>query len=671
MRVRFIKYFLLISLFLISGCAYYNTFFNAKQAYKLAVKKQQSKKSATIGNAVKKDYQAAIKKCWKLIDVYSDSNKYADDALLLIGKSYYNLQDYQKAQRILEQFIKKYNQSDLLPEAKLWLARTYIGQQRDKDALALLNNMFQSKIKRSKAAEAFLILGELYFKNKDYEKAVTNIEKCLDIASDDKMYAKATYLLGEAFYKQKQYENAIVQFDKLAGLDIPAVQEYDALIKKTDALIALKKYDEAEITLKKMLRYKRFKPQYSLIENKLGQLYTEEGDLNFAADYFIDIMHKYPRSDGATLSAYHLAQLYEFNFLNFDSAKIYYDKVKNLKLYPEIIKDAKQRQALLKEYLKIRNQLRKDRRDLNRLSRGDSVLTDSVEVEGDSRSYNSAAKPKGKQLANEEPPLLPTPPNTRNNALPANSSKSDSLAKSVKKKKPPKKIEVSRNAEQVKKSFLKNSFALGEFFLLKYENTDSAFSAYKKFVHLFSDSALTPKAFYALYYIASDLKNDRAYADSVKNIILTRYPKSPYALKILHKKFGQALSKVDKKNIYYEKLYNKAEDYRDRGVYSKAIEIFNKIARQDSGSVWAPKARYFVAYIYEKDLKDIPAALIAYKTLLNEYPDSKFATIARNKTKKPVVKKKTKTEKDKTTNTSNKPAQKSNPEITKNKAHKK
>ena len=623
-----VKYIVIIFLLFFAGCAYYNTFFNAKERYNEAFKKQQSTKSLKISGDVKKGYTAAIAKSWKLIDVYGDSSEYADDALLLIGKAYYHLTDYPKAQRVLEQFIPKYNRSELLADAKLYLARTHIALKNDDQALKILDKIFESKVSTDIAGEAFYILGDLYYQKGEYEKAAENLNKCIDIISDEAMFANAHFLLGETYFAQGEYDNAILHYDKLMGLDIPALREYEALIKKADAMIAQKKYESAEVELKKVLRYQRFKEQLPLIETKLGQLYQEQGDVRFAADHFYEVIRKYKKAEGSKLSSFYLAQLYEYQFFDFDSAKAYYDRVKGLNNYPGIEAESRERSDILREYLKIRNQLRKDRRDLLRLAKGDSTFTDSVDVEADSVALAPDEKIQTDALKDDNF----REPFSEHRAANPDSIKADSLKK-VKKRQ--KKIAVSRSAEQVQQSYLRNSFALGEFFLLKYEDYDSAWAVYDNFTREFSDSALTPKAYYSLYYLAKDIFLDSTAADSLKEIILQKHPESAYAHTILNKKIETKTDQKELRADLYKPSFLKAEDLRESGDFEQAIQIFRNIAAKDSGSVWAQKSRYNIAYIYEKNLKKIAQALEAYKIILREYPASAYAKIAKNKTMEP------------------------------------
>ncbi|RLD16197.1 hypothetical protein DRI50_02455 [candidate division KSB1 bacterium] len=649
MKSQIKKILLLAFLLFIGSCAYYNTFFNAKLNYNEALKAQKNSKSTRkLSGNIKQKYQKAIEKSWKLIKIYGDSNKYADDALLLIGKAYYQMGDYLKAERTLTQFLQKYLRSEHIPEAKLWLARIYIAQDRKDEALGILNTLLSEKLPRNLAARAFYILGELYYEQEDYPNAIKYLEQCVRVTHDDGMKGDALYMMGEAYYSLEDYNNSMASFLKLSKLDIPPIREYEAKAKVVESLIELKRYDEAENILKKMLRSQRFKKQYSLIETRLANLYEIQGQTDFALDYYYEIIHKYPRSEGASLCYYYLGQLYEFEYGNLDSAKFYYDKVKNLKSQEEVAKEAKQKSTLLAEYLKIRNQLRKDRSDIFKLEHGDSSLTDSMEVAGDSVAIDSteqqhltdlnAGIEAQDKLSSGQQSTAPTPQAAgfiKQPSLPDTSkARSDSLKKAQAKiKKKVKKVAITLIAEQVRESFRKNSFALGEFFLLKYQNYDSAAYAYKNFVQLFdNDSILTPKAYYALYFIYHDLEHDSLKADSLKQLIIQRYPNTIYGKKLL----GIVDMKTPEEQVSQaHTLYENAEDLMEQQKYDQAIMIFRQIAEQDSGSVWAQKSRYAIAYIYEHYLKDVDNAVKAYSKIIKEYPDTKYALIAKKKVAPP------------------------------------
>lgn len=629
--MKSIKYILLLFFaFQFSGCAYYNTMFNAEKRYDEALKKQKAVKSNALSGDVKKNYNEAIKKCWSLIDIYGDSSKYADDALLLIGKSHFNLYEYPQAERVFEQFILKYNQSNLIPDAKLWLAKSYIELERDDDAFNLLNDMLNTEITSEIAGQAFFITGDLHFKRKNYSDAVENLTKSLKAASDDELLGESYFLIGESYFNLEEYNKAIEQYDRVTDLDVPILKEYDALMQMAECYIHLETYSEAESIYKKMLRDIRFKAQFSTIETRIGNLSEIQNEIDFALDTYYDVIYKYKNEEGVALSAFYLAQLFEFEYSEMDSASAYYAKVRNLKLHDDIDQDAKKRSALLKEYLKIRDQLRKDKKDLYSLARGDSTLEDSLIVEPDSSELIGQNELDTQNNLDFSDPAIPK--------TEIQDSETDSLKLAPKiPVKNVKKVAVSRTPEQVHESFIKNSFNIAEFFLLKYQDFDSAAFSYWNFIETFpDDSILVPKSYYSLYYIYHEQLQDSVKADSIKNLILDQYTQTSYGIKLGQKVNSETNIEKKDNEISASKIsFLEAEQMLFKGNYSEAVSQFTVITNQDSGSVWAQKSMYAIAYIFETYIKDISKAIEAYRLLAEEYPGTEYAKIAKNKFKLP------------------------------------
>ena len=96
MRKLKIVLIILIVSAITSSCVYYNTFYHAKQKYKTAYEAQQKNPDGKANESNKQTYEEAIKKASKVLTFHPDS-KYVDDALYLIGKSYYNTEEWRKA----------------------------------------------------------------------------------------------------------------------------------------------------------------------------------------------------------------------------------------------------------------------------------------------------------------------------------------------------------------------------------------------------------------------------------------------------------------------------------------------------------------------------------------------------------------------------------------------
>ena len=127
----------LLLLFFIIGCAYYNTFFNAEENYRIGLAKNEEAKLNKSSRKNPAYFKTAITKSWKVINQYGDSSSWADDALFLIGKSHYQLEEYDKARKIFEQFLKKYLKSEYIPNVQLWLGKTYLKEDKHEKALKI------------------------------------------------------------------------------------------------------------------------------------------------------------------------------------------------------------------------------------------------------------------------------------------------------------------------------------------------------------------------------------------------------------------------------------------------------------------------------------------------------------------------------------------------------
>src|SRR5262245_11898522 len=89
----------------LSGCAYFNTFYHAKQYYGQAEKSRASEHGQPSATSTSSGYyKQAIQKCEKVIEKYPGS-KWADDAYLLMAQSHYWRGDYLAAQEALQNLV--------------------------------------------------------------------------------------------------------------------------------------------------------------------------------------------------------------------------------------------------------------------------------------------------------------------------------------------------------------------------------------------------------------------------------------------------------------------------------------------------------------------------------------------------------------------------------------
>jgi TolA-binding protein len=561
--------------------------FNALEYYKSGTEKLEKSKDNMVTADIKKDYNAAIDKCWKLINIHSDSNAYADDALLLIGKSHYQVEEYIKSERFLRQFVSGYQQSELLPEALLWLARSLSKLERYDEAQEFLNEILAREENSDVNSLALYTIGDIFRIQENYDSALDYFNQSVETTEDEKLAAQSLFEMGEIYTDQQHFTKSIEMYNRVKDFNAPVLLEFNANMNKVNAQIQLDQYDAALKTLRLMNNESRFLEVIAQIEAKIGEVLVLQDEFELAEEQFQNVLEKYPKTEGAAHAAFELGKLTESYRVNPDSAIILFLRVKQEFRISEYGTEAVDRANLLKDYLKIKTDINDDYRELAQLSN-----PDSAEVDIDTISVDSEK------------------PSTR-------------MSKTPKK----------RTEEEILASIEKNRFLLAEFFLLNMQNYDSAGVAYSDFIGSSSDTTLQAKAYYALYYLNQYQLNNYSVADSIKMLLLTQFPNSEFAsyFRSLEKK-TQSITEVTNR---FEEKYLEAESLRLNKKYENAIRIFNEIALQDSGSKWAEMSRYSVAWIYENELNNLPKAIQAYTVIFKEYPKTEYGRIAQNKIKEP------------------------------------
>lgn len=384
--VRWKKYTPLLQLFLIftlstfltSGCAYYNTLFNAKQSYKDGIKELEKSGGNAPGsnnrgrgnnaNPSRKYFETTIEKCWKLIEIYTDENKYADDALLYICKSEFHLQKYASAKTHLDQFLRKYPRSELVPEANLFYAKTLLREDDVEEANRLFREVLASSNDGSIRSQANLELGLYAFEKEDYQEAIGHLEDALkeDISDEDR--SRLHYNLGESYYIQKEFKDALKQYEEVEKYEPSVATDYLSRLKRAKTLAQLERFDDANKLLRKMLTAPRFQTFIPVIRNAIGENYQKQGLLDDAVETYKEIVQDRRSSSGTAQAAVNLARLYEFTFNDIDSAVTYYSKVKTLYSRYDSLEAVQNKSRFLGEFKDIRDKINGDEKLISRLT---------------------------------------------------------------------------------------------------------------------------------------------------------------------------------------------------------------------------------------------------------------------------------------------------------------
>ena len=663
--MKFIKIQILFlcSLFVFSGCAYYNTFYNAKQFYKKAENKRKDREKTQVvelspeeqerlrksgmgrGGEVNKastdemqNYQRAIEKSSKVLEFYPTS-KYIDDAIMLLGKCFFYRSEYSKALRKFEELISLYPKSEYISEAKLFMAKTYLGLEEYEEAENRLREYsLNKKNKNEFREEAKFELGGLYFDKGNYELAANHYRETAKESGDKLIKAMSIYRLGECMINLGDFAEAIKLFKRAVDASPNDDFNMQAYFKLGEAQSLNSEYKEAIQTFERLLSKEFEVKRIPRIKLQLANNLYLDNQVNDAIKWFENIIEEHPRTDASARSYFALGEFEEFIHQDYRLAREHYDMAKSQFASSAIVPQANQRATNIKLLLELSD-------EIARLE-GREVISDSTAADGDGKkgdkrnerddapidlgadgmwvNYSGRDRPPPRTLRDLTEEDLARA-QMLNESQRAAISAADSTALSTM----PAALDSAALAEQKAKEegekklqLAQNQLALAELFFFNFDKVDSAMTIYDRVIKADIDTNLTARALYSLGYIYYHEKGDSSIGSQYLTDLIKLVPESEQA-EGARKLLGiHTEAKIDSASMYYKRAEKSIIEDKD---VESAFGYYDKIISDFPESNLVPRAIFAKGWHYETDLKEFEKAAQEYKVLLKDYPDSPFA----------------------------------------------
>jgi TonB family protein len=235
---------LILALALTSGCVYYNTFYHAKKFFNEAEASRRKDKRDLARGAERQNYEKAIKKSSKVL-AENPGTKYEDDALFVIGKSFYYLGDeYQKAERKFRELLSNYPESEFAEESRFFLGKARFHLENYQLATKTFERVVAEGKREDWRAESRLLLGEMHYSQEHQERAIEQYSLFIEeFDSHDRLH-EAYFKLGEIFAEQEQFDTAAVLFAAAAEATTepeaiyPALHQHGVALYEIDSIAA-------------------------------------------------------------------------------------------------------------------------------------------------------------------------------------------------------------------------------------------------------------------------------------------------------------------------------------------------------------------------------------------------------------------------------------------------
>ena len=609
--------------------------------------------SGTPSTAIVK-LDKVIEKGSRILVNYPKS-RWVDDALMLIGKSYYHKFEALRAERKFQELLDRYPESSLVPEAILWLGKTYVRLDNYGLAEEMLNRAVEAAVEESEpdiAAAAYYELGKMFLLTGERAKAVEMYERASEFSGDRDQRIQIQLSLAREYERLDEKDKAARAYRDIFKLEPSTELAFVAELNYAKLKRELGDLDEASNTMINMLENPLYLEYDGKIQLEIGHLYYAyheryrlEGD-TLAADAFLAAMDQYTMVDTTFRSTEEAAdanfakgRIYEEDIFDYDNAFDNYNKSKTSFPGASSARIAERKAKIFGEYRKLRNQMSMKDTTLFYVLNPDTLLVrDSLRALNDSlERERKKAEGLDEQEMSEEERMAerfrrrrPHGRNTgrinpwlreiemRNNAMTAGLQ---ATAQAVAIAGPEYRRINLRTADpdSIRSVLAELYMEMGWTMYDQIGNIDSARFYYQKALDSRLADSLRPQAMYTLAAIErrEDNEDDAvAYEDR----LIREFPYSRYARGIMQLR-GLPLPKDS--SALAQDAYDHAARVVEQGNRAAGIELLRAVMKDFPDSEQALRAQLMIAMLYEEDRG--AEALEMYKDMVANHPESRYS----------------------------------------------
>lgn len=238
--MRTLKYisFFLLSLLLLSCSgfksswknfrAHYNTYYHAEKSFKAGLKKveeqpvevnpeQPQRVHPKPPNVAEEDFNNTIEKGADILRRFPDS-KWTDDALFLIGKSYYYKGDFFLAIEKFEELNQLTENSRFRQEALVWKARSLLDLEEYGEGVSFITeNLDAEYFSEPHRAEFRVLLAEHHAMQGNWKEAADHLGDAIADLEESKLKGRTFFLYGQVLERLGRFGEAFFAYDNVAS----------------------------------------------------------------------------------------------------------------------------------------------------------------------------------------------------------------------------------------------------------------------------------------------------------------------------------------------------------------------------------------------------------------------------------------------------------------------
>jgi TolA-binding protein len=611
---------------LFCSCIYYNILYNAQKAFREARQSQLQRykdnpdSAETVTAAEKEKYQKAVIKASKALELYPAAREWIDDAVFLLGQTFYYQGENESAIRKFLELLTRYPESKFREPSLFYLGMSYFRNEQYPDAKETFDQLYKEGKETKWARLAGYMLSEVALVRGSKLDAIDYLEKNLKENKHSYIYSLLHFKVGKVLQEAGEYERAIDRLGAVQDLatpleyrelNVPASLWYLSQIKIGECYESIRQPQRALAqyeALAQNQKYYKFRDENYL---RMGRAYAAMDSVARAEAVFQQVLVLHPNDNLAATANYILGELYENRIGDFEKAARFYNKSKDQGPAGGIREKAKTRLASIA--------LLRELRGLPALTLAETQdLRPGGEKKGPGLNFNPDSLAR-KKSADSLSRVLDT--SALKNA--ADSLRLDSLRGRGNAK-------IKNAAPTDKWGPTERVFLVGEIFLFELGHPDSAEAAFDSLLKDTVRDSFDLKALYGKGWILQNIKKDTTAAIKAFREVVARYPSTEEA-KASQKAIGEEVTQKTRQDSVHAIFQEGERYYREEQDYPRAIDIFTRMAGAYPQNPLAGKALFNAAWIQENLMNENPKALATYKIILDSFPKSEYAGLAKMK----------------------------------------
>ncbi len=356
--LKFINYLIVLFLFVSCGSsiksnfknfnAYYNTYYNAKKNFNLGLKKSLEQERTynvlkpirvyeTPKGAGAGEFNNAIEKGAQILRSHKDT-KWVDNALEIIGKSYYYRNEYFNSIQKFEELYVNSGNVELKQKSIYWKGRVLLELEAYNEGIQFLNqelSLNDGKWVSKLEWQVKLVLAEHYIAKQNWVNALDLLNESIGKISGRGHNERGFFLIGQVNERLGNIEDAFNAYKNVEKFYTNYDLQYVAKKKKAEVARELGNIDEAIAVFRSMTKDDKNTEFISELNLELAKSEQKKGNAERANSIYKSILkdqiHK-PSNKVKALTYFGLAELNQFVFDNYIFAAAYYDSSARLNI---------------------------------------------------------------------------------------------------------------------------------------------------------------------------------------------------------------------------------------------------------------------------------------------------------------------------------------------------